>query len=62
MVNQGNFLYLMSLSILTICLLDNVWITYGEVTFYSLLGVKGLKAQKVQSETKHLHEGLKILK
>ena len=32
----------MHLSILITCLLDNVWILQGEVTFESLLGVKGL--------------------
>ena len=30
--NQGNILYLISLSILTTCFLDNVWILEGEVT------------------------------
>ena len=30
------------LSILIICLLGNVWILWGEVTFWSLLGVKSL--------------------
>ena len=39
--DQDNF-YLISLSILISCLLDNVWILQGEVTCESLLGVKGL--------------------
>ena len=43
MFNQRNILYLMSLSILITCLLDNVWILQGEVTCLSVLGVKGLK-------------------
>ena len=34
--------YLISLSILIHCLLDNVWILSGEVTCLSLIGVKGL--------------------
>ena len=34
--------YLISLSILINCLLDNVWILSGEVTCLSLIGVKGL--------------------
>ena len=41
MFDQGNILYLISLSILTTCLLDYVWILSGEVTYLSLLGVKG---------------------
>ena len=32
----------MSLSILITCMLDDVWISKGEVTRLSLLGVKGL--------------------
>ena len=34
--------FLISLSILITCLLDNVWILLGEVAYSSLLGVKGL--------------------
>ena len=43
MFNQHNILYLMSLSILITCFLNNVWILWGEVTCLSVLGVKGLK-------------------
>ena len=43
MFNQGNKLYLMSLSVLITCLLYNVRIPEGEVTWKSLQGVKGLK-------------------
>ena len=42
MLDQDNNLYLICLSILITCLLDNVWILQGEVRFESLLGVKGL--------------------
>ena len=35
-------IYLISLSILITCLLDNVWILLGDITFGSLQGVKGL--------------------
>ena len=38
-----NNIYLISMSILITCLLDNVWILKREVRFQSLLGVKGLK-------------------
>ena len=34
--------FLISLSILITCLLDNVWILLGEVAYWSLLEVKGL--------------------
>ena len=34
--------FLISLSILITCLLDNIWILLGEVAYWSLLGVKGL--------------------
>ena len=40
-LDQDNF-YLIILSILITCFLDNVWIWYGEVTGWSLLEVKGL--------------------
>ena len=43
MLNQENNLYLISLSILIISLLDDEWILKGEATRQSLLGVKGLK-------------------
>ena len=43
MLNQENNLYLISLSILIISLLDDEWILKGEATCQSLLGVKGLK-------------------
>ena len=43
-LEQNNF-YLISLSILITCLLDNVWILLGEVTCESLLGVKGLSVK-----------------
>ena len=42
MLDQDNNLYLICLSILITCLLDNVWILQGEVRCESLLGVKGL--------------------
>ena len=42
MFNQGNKLYLISLSILTTCLLYHVWMLLGEVTWQSPLEVKGL--------------------
>ena len=32
MLNQDNNFYLISLSILVTCLLDNVWISWGEET------------------------------
>ena len=40
-VDQDNNFYLISLNILITCLLDNVWILQGEVTYQSLLGVSG---------------------
>ena len=40
-LDQDNF-YLIILSILITCFLDNVWIWYGEVTGWSLLEVKWL--------------------
>ena len=40
-LNQDNF-YLIILSILITCFLDNVWIWYEEVTGWSLLEAKGL--------------------
>ena len=40
-LDQDNF-YLIILSILITCFLDNVSIWYGEVTGWSLLEVKGL--------------------
>ena len=43
MLNQENNLYLISLSILIISLLDDEWILKGEATCQSLQGVKGLK-------------------
>ena len=43
MFNQDNILYLISLSILITCLLDNVLILLGEVACLSLRGVKGLR-------------------
>ena len=35
--------FMISLSILITCLLDNLWILKGEVACQSLLGVKGLR-------------------
>ena len=43
MLDQDNNFYLISLSILMTCLLDNLWILWGEVFPSSLLGGKGLK-------------------
>ena len=43
MLDQDNNIYLIILSILIICLLDNLWLLKGEVTYESPLGVKGLK-------------------
>ena len=42
-LDQDNNFYLISLSILMTCLLDNVWIFQGEVFPSSLLGGTGLK-------------------
>ena len=44
MLNQDNNFYLISLSILIACLLDNVWI----LLCYSLLGFKGLSNAKLE--------------
>ena len=43
MLDQDNNIYLIILSILIICLLDNLWLLKGEFTYESPLGVKGLK-------------------
>ena len=43
MLDQNNNFYLISLSILITCLLDNIWILLGEVTCLSLIEVKGLR-------------------
>ena len=43
MLDQDNNIYLIILSILIICLLDNLWLLKGEVTYESPLRVKGLK-------------------
>ena len=43
MLDQDNNFYLISLSILMTCLLDNLWILWGEVFPSSLLGGTGLK-------------------
>ena len=43
MLDQDNNFYLISLNILVACLLDNVRILWGEVSCWSLLGVKGLR-------------------
>ena len=45
MFDQDNNFYLINLSILVTCLLDNVWILQGEVTCQSLLGVKRLTSK-----------------
>ena len=45
MLDQDNNIYVISLSILITCLLDNVWILWGEVTCQSLLGVKRLTSK-----------------
>ena len=42
MLDQGNNFYLISLSILITCLLENVWTLWRGISFKSLLGVKGL--------------------
>ena len=44
MLNQDDNFYLISSSILITCMLDGLWIFWGEVTCQSLLGVKGLRA------------------
>ena len=44
MLDQYDKFNLISLSILITCLLVIVWILLGEITFQSLLGVKGLKS------------------
>ena len=41
-IDQGKDLYPISLSIPVTCLLNNVWKILGEVTFQSLIRVKGL--------------------
>ena len=46
---QDNNLSSISLSVLITFLLDGVWIPYGEVACKSLLGVKGLKRNLVQT-------------
>ena len=43
MLDQDDNFYLISLSILITCMLDGLWIFWGEVTCQSLLGVKGLR-------------------
>ena len=45
MLDQDNNFYLISLSILNTCLLNNVWTLLGEVPCLSLMGVKGLKTR-----------------
>ena len=52
MFDQDNNFYLISLSILVTCLLDNVWILKGDVTHQSLLGVKGLRRVKKKKKKK----------
>ena len=42
MLDQGKNLYLISLSILTTCMVDNVGMLLGEIICLSLLGVKWL--------------------
>ena len=44
--------FLISLSILITCLLDNVWILLGEVAYWSLLEVKGLMVANLHY---HIH-------
>ena len=41
MLDQDKNFLLISLIILITCLLDNVWISWGEIASRSLLGVKG---------------------
>ena len=53
MFDQDNNFYLISLSILVTCLLDNVWILKGDVTHQSLLGVKGLRKVKKKRKKKN---------
>ena len=43
--DQGNIFYLIGVSILITCLLDNVWILKGEATCSSLQGVKSIDCQ-----------------
>ena len=43
MLDQNKNFYLISLSILITCLLDNIWILLGEVPCLSLIEVKGLR-------------------
>ena len=45
-LDQDNNFYLIHLSILITCLLNNEWIIQGEFTCYALLGVKGLNDLK----------------
>ena len=47
-LDQDDNFNLISLSILITCLLDNVWILWGEVTSQSLLGVKGLSERVIE--------------
>ena len=44
-IDQGNIFYLIGVSILITCLLDNVWILMGEATCSSLQGVKSIDCQ-----------------
>ena len=53
MSDQDNF-YLISLNILITCLLDNVRISWREVTCQSLLEVKGLKISHPKFGMQHL--------
>ena len=46
MLDQDNNFYLIHLSFLITCLLNNEWIMWEEFTCYALLGVKGLSDVK----------------
>ena len=51
MLDQLNNFYLINLSILITCLLNNVRILCGEVSRRSLLGVKGLRQHGKKDQT-----------
>ena len=43
MLDQDSNFYLIHLSLLITCLLNNVWVLLGEVTCLSLSGIRGLR-------------------
>ena len=49
MLDQDNNFYLISLNILISCLQDNIRTLSGEISCWSLLGVKGLEIEELGS-------------